>query len=268
MQQVVQKIIATADAAQCIVFKKINMANFYSTKSVNGAPIDMHDQSRTITVYYSAFGNKDSDGDVITPGAFTKTLKENGPQGKNRVWHLMNHSTDKPVAKPFQMEEDGFGLKSYVKMPNTTLGNDLYELYKDGHITEHSIGFNVMKSMQKSDYNEITEIKLYEGSSVLWGANSNTPTVSVKSEMKEDVIDQIQKTIKSLRNGSFTDATFELLELRLKQLQQFLSEINSQESIIEKAQPQETALETVDNPTDVKQDEELVNYLKNFKIFN
>lgn len=244
------------------------MSNFYSTKSVSGAPIDMHDQSRTIVAYYSAFGNKDSDGDVIAAGAFTKTLQENGPQGKNRVWHLMNHSTDKPVAKPYKLEEDSFGLKSYIKMPNTTLGNDLYELYKDGHITEHSIGFNVVKSMQKSDFNEITEIKLYEGSSVLWGANSNTPTVSVKAEMKTDVIDQIQKTIKSLRNGNFTDATFELLELRLKQLQQFLSEIKAEESIVAEAQPKETSLETGENPISDEKNEELANYFKNFKIFN
>jgi HK97 family phage prohead protease len=243
------------------------MSNFYNTKSVSGTPVDMEDSSRTITVYYSAFGNVDSDGDVITPGAFTKTLKENGPQGKNRVWHLMNHSTDKPVAKPFSLVEDGYGLKGQVKLPNTTLGNDLYELYKDGHITEHSIGFQTTKSQSKSGYNEITEIKLFEGSSVLWGANPNTPTVNVKSEMKSEVIDNIAKTIKSLRDGKFTDATFELLELRLKQLQQFLSELDNAETIHEESQPLEKALEDVENPS-VKAEMELVNYLQSFKIFN
>jgi len=243
------------------------MSNFYNRKSVEGAPIDMVDNSRTIMVYYSAFGNVDSDGDIITPGAFTKTLKENGPQAKNRVWHLMNHSTDKPIAKPFSMEEDAFGLKAQVKLPNTTLGNDLYELYKAGHITEHSIGFQTVKSQDKGQFKEITEIKLYEGSSVLWGANANTPTVSVKSEGKPEVIDEINKTIKSLRTGNFTDATFELLELRLKQLQQYLSEIENVDSIIEGSQPLEKALEEVENPN-VKAEMEIVNYLQSFKIFN
>ena len=41
------------------------MSNFYNKKAVSGAPVDMADDSRTITVYYSAFGNVDSDGDVI-----------------------------------------------------------------------------------------------------------------------------------------------------------------------------------------------------------
>jgi HK97 family phage prohead protease len=267
MQVEGQETIVIADAARCMLIKQINMSNFYNKKSVEGAPIDMEDSNRTIMVYYSAFGNVDSDGDIITPGAFTKTLKENGPQAKNRVWHLMNHSTDKPIAKPFSMQEDAFGLKAQVKLPNTTLGNDLYELYKAGHITEHSIGFQTVKSQSKGQFNEITEIKLYEGSSVLWGANANTPTVSVKAEGKPEVIDEINKTIKSLRTGNFTDATFELLELRLKQLQQYLSEIENESSIIEVSQPLEKALEEVENPN-VKAEMELVNYLQSFKIFN
>ena len=257
------------------------MSNFYNRKGVSGAPIDMSDDSRTIVVYYSAFGNVDSDGDMIMPGAFTKSLKENGPQGKNRIWHLFNHSTDKPVAKPFDMQEDSFGLKSYVKMPNTTLGRDTYELYRDGHITEHSIGFQTVKSQAKSAYNEISEIKLFEGSSVLWGANSNTPTVMVKSEIKATVIDEISKTIKSLRNGLYTDETFGLLELKLKQLQQYLAEMEDEESITPESQPQTDFPGELDNPEDQAEDAleeeedpmisveiEINKYLQSFKIFN
>jgi HK97 family phage prohead protease len=254
------------------------MSNFYNKKAVSGAPVDMEDGSRVITMYYSAFGNVDSDGDVIMPGSFTKTLKENGPNATNRIWHLFNHSTDKPIAKPFEMMEDGFGLKARVKMPNTTLGNDTYELYKEGHITEHSIGFQTIKSQAKSGYNEINEIKLFEGSSVLWGANANTPTVGVKSQIKSVLVDEMGKTIKSLRNGHFTDETFELLELKLKQLQQYLAEIEDEESVDSEEQPQPSmegeietpeveALEEEEDPM-VSIEVEINNYLKSFKIFN
>jgi HK97 family phage prohead protease len=241
----------------------------------------MADDSKTVTVYYSAFGNVDSDGDVIMPGAFTKSIKENGPDGKNRIWHLFNHSTDKPVSKPKELTEDAFGLKAVVKMPNTTLGRDTYELYKDGHITEHSIGFKTVKSQAKSGYNEIQEIQLFEGSSVLWGANSNTPTVMVKSEIKSTVIDEIAKTIKSLRNGFYTDETFGLLELKLKQLQQYLAEMEDQPSVPSEDQPQTDFPGELDNPEDEAEDAleeeedpmisveiEINNYLKSFKIFN
>lgn len=254
------------------------MSNFYNKKAVSGAPVDMEDSSRIITVYYSAFGNVDSDGDVIVPGAFTKTLKENGPSAKNRIWHLFNHSTEKPIAKPFEMMEDGFGLKARVKMPNTTLGNDTYELYKEGHITEHSIGFQTIKSQAKSGYNEINEIKLFEGSSVLWGANANTPTVGVKSQIKSVLVDEMGKTIKSLRNGHFTDETFELLELKLKQLQQYLAEMEDEESVNLEEQPQPSSEGTVEMPEDEALEEEedpmvsieieINKYLQSFKIFN
>ena len=258
------------------------MSNFYNKKAVSGVPVDMADDSRTITVYYSAFGNVDSDGDVIMPGAFTKSIKENGPQGKNRIWHLFNHSTDKPVSKPKELMEDAFGLKAVVKMPNTTLGRDTYELYKDGHITEHSIGFQTVKSAERSmGVSEITEIKLFEGSSVLWGANSNTPTVMVKSEIKSTLIDEIAKTIKSLRNGFYTDETFGLLELKLKQLQQYLAEMEDEESVPSEQQPpevipadlqpegieEEEALEEEEDPM-VSIEIEVSKYLQSFKIFN
>ena len=254
------------------------MSNFYNKKAVSGAPVDMEDGSRVITMYYSAFGNVDSDGDVIMPGSFTKTLKENGPNATNRIWHLFNHSTEKPIAKPFEMMEDGFGLKARVKMPNTTLGNDTYELYKEGHITEHSIGFQTIKSQAKSGYNEINEIKLFEGSSVLWGANANTPTVGVKSQIKSVLVDEMGKTIKSLRNGHFTDETFELLELKLKQLQQYLAEMEDEESVDPEEQPQPSSEGEVEMPEDEALEEEedpmvsieveMNNYLKSFKIFN
>jgi hypothetical protein len=176
------------------------------------------------------------------------------------------------------MMEDGFGLKARVKMPNTTLGNDTYELYKEGHITEHSIGFQTIKSQAKSGYNEINEIKLFEGSSVLWGANANTPTVGVKSQIKSVLVDEMGKTIKSLRNGHFTDETFELLELKLKQLQQYLAEMEDEESVDLEEQPQKPmdedfvspeveALVEEEDPM-ISMQIEMNNYLKSFKIFN
>jgi hypothetical protein len=163
-------------------------------------------------------------------------------------------------------------------MPNTTLGNDTYELYKEGHITEHSIGFQTIKSQAKSGYNEINEIKLFEGSSVLWGANANTPTVGVKSQIKSVLVDEMGKTIKSLRNGHFTDETFELLELKLKQLQQYLAEMEDEESVDLEEQPQKPmdedfvspeveALVEEEDPM-ISMQIEMNNYLKSFKIFN
>src|SRR5690606_7837477 len=67
----------------------------------------------------------------------------------------------------------------------------------------------------------IHELKLYEGSSVLWGANSNTGTVSVgKSLMTaEECATEMDLLVKAIRHGKYSDETFGLLEIRLKQIQ-------------------------------------------------
>ena len=41
-----------------------------------------------VKAYYSAFGNVDSDGDIIERGAGRKTIKENGPEGKDIIRHF------------------------------------------------------------------------------------------------------------------------------------------------------------------------------------
>lgn len=66
-------------------------------KSVNAS-------DRTATGIYSVFGNRDSVGDVVQPGAFTKTLQERGPQ----VLHLWMHDdTSPPIAKITGLREVG-----------------------------------------------------------------------------------------------------------------------------------------------------------------
>lgn len=179
----------------------------------------------------------DSDGDIITKGAYIKTISENGPQAKNRIWMLENHDTNKFVAKPREIKEDDYGLLAVVKMPQTSRGKDLLALYEEGHITEHSVGFMPIKQQKKGDYNEITEIKLYEISAVLWGANEFTPTVSVKSLQK--IEDEIKRTIKSIRNWKGTEETFDLLEIKLVQLTDQLNAFVK--SVEDKAAAQSTA---------------------------
>jgi hypothetical protein len=89
------------------------------------------------------------------------------------------------------------------------------------------------------------------------------------------------KTIKSLKNGFYTDETFGLLELKLKQLQQYLAEMEDEESVPSEEQPpteepselqpegesEDEALEEEENPT-VSIEIEINKYLQTFKIFN
>jgi hypothetical protein len=95
----------------------------------------------------------------------------------------------------------------------------------DGIITEHSIGFNTIHEKQEKDANYITELKLWEGSALqTWGANENTPINGVKGIAKkpEEYLERIDRINNALRKGKYTDETFDLLEIELKQIQEII----------------------------------------------
>jgi hypothetical protein len=48
-----------------------------SNSSISGVIKDVDVKTGTVTGYFSIFGNVDSDGDMIMPGAFKRTLENN-----------------------------------------------------------------------------------------------------------------------------------------------------------------------------------------------
>lgn len=218
------------------------MKHNFETKAVSGGVVDVDDKSRRVKVAVSEMGSKDLDNDVIDRGAYTKTIKERGPKGANLIWHLTDHwpSLQKAVGKPADIYVDGNKLIFLTDIPNTSWGNDMLEFYKTGTINQHSIGFRTIKADPQeagtpNEYRLIKEVLLYEGSAVLWGANPNTPTLSVGKSMTKqdqektffDTIGEINNFTRLLKKGSLTDEAFELIELELIQKTDRLQELYS-----------------------------------------
>lgn len=185
-----------------------------------------------VTGYFSNFNTVDSDGDIIRPGAYAKTIKENGPaSSKPRIKHLLNHDSQHPLGRLLELKEDETGLYYESQVGTHDEGVNFIKMVESGLISEHSVGFKTIKeSKLKDGTNEITEIKLWEGSSLTaWGANQYTPLTGMKSEDKVLMAEKANKRIdlltKALRNGTFNDETFELLEIELKQLQQLFIDL-------------------------------------------
>lgn len=200
------------------------MNKLYTTKDFGDSVKDIDDLKGIVVGYFAKFGNVDSDGDMIMPGAFKKSIEENGPGSENaRIKHLKFHDTRFAPGVLQELSEDKEGLRFVSKLSSSTLGRDTLHEYKDGIITEHSIGFNTLQSDNSEDFQKIVEVKLWEGSSlVAWGANQATPTVSVKSMTKQDATDHIEKITKALRGGKYSDEGFVNLEIQLEQLKSYL----------------------------------------------
>lgn len=134
----------------------------------------------------AVFNNVDSQNDIIMPGAFEKTLKENA----HRVKILSNHDALRPpIGRPLFMEEDDTGLFVRGKISMTQKGRDILTLIKDGVITELSIAFQTMKESfdKQTGIRIISEVRLWEFSPVTWAANDQAKILTVKSMEPKDV---------------------------------------------------------------------------------
>ena len=206
---------------------------------------DVDDVKGIVTGYFSAFNNIDSDGDVIVSGAYKKTVAENGPMGRNRIMHLLQHNPLMPLGKPTELMEDAKGLRFTSKITETSYGKDVIKLYAEGVFNEHSVGFEIIKSDNKAGYREIREIKLWEGSTVTWGANPNTPIESMKSWDKPKSEEMLAKFCNILRNGDVSDESMIQLEIGLKQLENHLKALES----VQIVESEETQFKSEEDPT-------------------
>jgi uncharacterized protein len=220
----------------------------YKTQSINASIKDVDGKKGIVTGYFAKFDNVDADGDIIRKGAFTKSIIETGPASTQpRIKHLLNHNTNQPLGALVTLSEDAYGLNYESQIGSHALGQDFIKMVESNLITEHSIGFQVMKRNQLQEYSEyaknpdmgmyeLTDLKLWEGSSLTaWGANQQTPITGLKSEKKEDVLQNLVNRQKNLekfcRNSTATDETIELLLIECKQLTQLIIENTKQVKI-------------------------------------
>lgn len=221
--------------------------------------MDLSVKQGLVTGYFSKFNNVDSDGDIIRLGAFTKTIRENGPESTlPRIKHLMNHDPSLPLGVLKSLTEDSYGLLYESQIGSHEGGEDFIKMVESGLITEHSIGFKIIKRNQIQSYEnyvknpsagqyEITEIKLFEGSSLTaWGANPLTPITSLKSINDIDLFVAKHEAIeKFCRNSTATDETIQMLLIHNKQLAQLVIDMKNNTEPLKNIQPSESIADII-----------------------
>lgn len=202
------------------------MKNILEYKSVtvsDSTVTDIDEVKGRITGYFSIFGNVDSDGDMIMPGAYKKSLAEGGMK---RFKHLYQHDTWKPLSGTKNgnliVKEDAKGLYFDSTISQTSWGRDTIKLYADGVVDEQSVGFQTLRDNQKEKVRELIELKPWEGSTVTWGANEMALTTGVKSFEDVNILSKkMDGVMKAIRNGKYeNEEIFDNLEYFFKQLQQ------------------------------------------------
>lgn len=230
----------------------------YVVKSMDANIQDVDMSKRIVTGFFNSYNFFDSDGDVILMGANAKSISERGPDSSavQKIKHLVNHDWSLMPGKIQVLEEKSVsgvtGIYFETKMAPTTLGNDTLINYQEKVYDNHSYGFQYLNGdfieADAKDWNKYSsmlvnpdaanaagymyvwkETKMYEGSTVAFGANSLTPYLGVKSAnaqaLQLKVNDKIQLLEKQLKSGNQSDEMLQSFEMQLKQLNQLITEL-------------------------------------------
>lgn len=179
---------------------------------------ETEDGSGIFEGYASVFGNVDSYGDKVMPGAFTKSLAKSFPNDGAGIPCYWAHRMDDPefiLGKTVSAVEDEHGLKVRVSLDlDNPKAAAAYRALKAGAVNQMSFAYEVLASefipengAKFGGVNELRELNIFEVSVVQIGANTATSIDMVKSAMKNDdsistpgAIEQLEEAVDVLRN--------------------------------------------------------------------
>lgn len=142
--------------------------------------------------YASVFNNEDLGGDIITPGAFSKTISENPT-----VPILWGHSTKEVIGVNKVMSEDARGLRVTGQLAlDVQRAKEAHSLMKMGAVKGLSIGYDPIvvdySRMEKDNVRILREVKLWEYSVTPFPMNPEAQVTTVKSiEQFDQLLNQL-----------------------------------------------------------------------------
>jgi HK97 family phage prohead protease len=138
---------------------------------------------KEIEGYGSTFGNVDLGGDIVMPGAFSRSLAAHKANG-TRPKMLWNHNTDAlPIGVWEEFSEDSHGLFLRGRFADTEMGRDVRTLAKMRAIDSMSIGYQPIDAeFSKDGYLLLNEVDLWEVSPVNFPMNPKAVIEAVKSQ--------------------------------------------------------------------------------------
>lgn len=186
----------------------------YSTLTKNARDIDS--KKGIVSFYFADFNSVDSHGRRMHKNAFNRTFNNNF----KRMVHLFNHDPNTIIGKPMEVGTDVKGAFMVSQLMPTEKGKETLTLYEQGVLNEHSFGFVIKQSAEDGEVEVVNELQMFEASTVTWGANENTPVIS---------LNQYEDRIKILEDIASNNADmFKAIMARLPAEQHQASQKSSQ----------------------------------------
>lgn len=180
----------------------------------------------------SVFGNKDSQGDIVQPGAFTETLAAWAESG-DPIPVYYSHRMDDPdynIGHVLEAKETDEGLWVRAQIDLDAEGSkarQVYRLLKGRRLTQFSFAYDVEDGgFEKGDGGEefysLRKLKLYEVGPTPIGANQETDLLAVKAAKSGRVI--------SAKNEATLREAMASLDAAAKQIKDVLSVLDAGEA--------------------------------------
>lgn len=140
----------------------------------------------TFEGYGSIFGNVDSYGEKVMPGAFVESLATHRRNGTS-VLMLWQHNPDQPIGVWEDLAEDSKGLwgKGHLIL-DVQKAREVHALMKRKAIGGLSIGYREQDADQDGNVRLLKKLDLFEISPVSFPANRRARIESVKSERMDE----------------------------------------------------------------------------------
>ena len=228
----------------------------------------------SIEGYFSTYDKTpDSYGDIIEPGAFTKTIEKRKESG-HPFPLCFNHDFSAVIGSVKSIEDTEKGPFIEAEFLDTTLAQDVRKMLMSGAIYQFSFAYDVLKRREPTDeeatkgiMNVLQELEVFEISVVTVPANQNAVATEVKSvepETKQgkrnskadedvirDAIEQLGNCINSLQSlldGSDVDNETED-EAKQAEPTAKANEASEEPSTAENAKRADALLEKIKNMT-------------------
>jgi HK97 family phage prohead protease len=154
--------------------------------------------------YASTFGNRDLGGDIVEPGAFTKSLAAKGAKG---VKMLLDHDPRNRIGAWTDIKEDDTGLFVKGKLfMEKQIGRDTHVDLKGGALDKMSIGYRTQKSADDGRRRArlLKEVDLLEISLVTFPMNEQASVTAVKAADEIKTIREFEDFLRDV--GGFSHA--------------------------------------------------------------
>lgn len=200
---------------------------------------EVNEVDRTIVHYISTI-DKDRTNEVISPEVINDINYKKNPVV------LFSHNYDYVIGKSLwgKVDSTGYGYLSKTQFAKNQLGDEIFNLYKDGFLNAWSIGYRELEPGNYLDdgtyiYNSI---ELLEYSAVSVPANPSALNLSFVKGLKsnelkniylsEYIISDLETQIKSLQNEIITQETLKEYQAQFDaRISEIAGEIESLKSI-------------------------------------